>query len=400
MEMIRISAPIIRIPEKIDESENPSEYVVRVSFSSPEEDLHFTRMCPETTLKNFLAEAEEGRMVCYNHVKECPMGITSNSSQDKNGITYCDFNIDRDLPLQNSRVGFPNSEQIIRQIHNKRITKTSIGGVGGDLICNICEKSMISWSLDACWDHWPGETATIDDPNDKNKKITVRCSPSWVDLHLAEISAVWSGSNLQSEILKTRAENMLESGSLKKDLAIRLNGKYNYQLDVSRAKPDKSIFDLGGAPQPKKEEDKMPTQEEFDALKAEKEKAEQERDALKGDSEALEREVADVRKECVQKYKEFRGENLTGDSLKEFENMISTMQLHELKVQRDILIINSSDAADTPKVEPGQAANASPDNSKHEDEPEKHPQGWGLPSFFRTALEQTGTDKTGEGGNA
>ena len=403
--MVKFSAPITRTPENDILNDTSKDYIVRISFSSPEEDLHGTCMDPETTLKNFLAEANEGRMACYNHVKDCPMGITSNASQDNDGILYCDYSLDRDLPLNNPRVGFPNTEQIIRQIHNKRITKTSIGGVDGDLICNICDKSMISYGKNACWDHYPKEEFDIPDPKDPKKTISVKCTPKWVDLHLAEISAVWAGSNLQSEIFRMRAETMLEHGALTKSRAIRFNSLYDYKLDVSRAKPDTStFFDMGGSDTMTDEErQKMEQLEaELAAEKAAKTKLEQEKAALEGDAKSLEREVSDLRKRCLDKYKVFRGANLTGQELLDYEETLGELSLHQLKTQDNILdgvqpekeVGSKDDEESKEGVKPGRST-TDKDRSNNENGADEfaHPQGWALPSFFNKALEETGNSE-------
>ena len=389
--IVKSSAPIIRSPEVPDISK---PYIVRVSFSSPEEDLHNTRM-GDSTLKNFLKQSNDGVMVCPNHIKECPIGITSNSDQNDAGVVYCDMEFDRDLPLSHPEAGFPNTENIIRQVNNGRITKTSVGGYGGELICNIDSKDMLTdW---ACW-HWPGVTykVKVEDPEDSKKLIEkeIRSVPSWENLQLGEISSVWAGSNLQSEIMKTRAMSMLDEGMLDRSTTLRLNNLFGYVLDVSRAKPDKTIIDMG-----KNIGDNDMTPEEIKALndkvaaaeaaktaaEAAKLLAETERDALKGDSAELQAECERVRKDNVEDYKTLRGANLTGEDLTNYEEKQKLLTLSSLKSERYVLDValgkEPVELDENGKVKAG-SQSSSTDNSKNEEEQAQ------LPPWMRKAEEK------------
>ena len=98
------------------------------------------------------------------------------------------------------------------------------------------------------------------------------------------------------------------------------------------------------------------TQEELDKLKREKDEAERkqreaeqakataeaERDALQGDSAALKQEKVDRIAACSKKYRDFRGEHITGRDLVAYEEMLDKMTLAELKIQEDILGVEES----------------------------------------------------------
>ena len=180
---------------------------------------------------------------------------------------------------------------------------------------------------------------------------------------------------------------MLERGLLEKSVASRLNFAYGLNIDLSRATPDKSIIDLGK----NNKEKKMPTEltdEQIEQLQADKvaaekkvkdaeaaqAKAETERDALKGDSAALTREIADRKAGCLDKYKDFRSANLTGQDLLDYEKTLDKLDLHELKVQEDILGAEvssdeSGEGVDDKAVKAGRTTSDT-DKSKKEDKDE------------------------------
>ena len=84
-------------------------------------------------------------------------------------------------------------------------------------------------------------------------------------------------------------------------------------------------------------------QKQFDDMKKEKERLEQQNKALKGDSNALKREKADLIKECSAAYREFRGDNYTARDGVDYEETLEKLDLHELRVQKDILAPEGSE---------------------------------------------------------
>jgi len=365
--IIRRDAEIV----KIEPTFNPASgsdggsdlFTVRVSISSPAEDSHHTIM-GQSSLDNFLRQSNDGVPVCPNHVKQSPIGITSKSERDEQGIIYCNLDIDRDLPLASANAGYPNSDVIIRQIQNGRIRKTSVGAYNGELICNIDGKNLITdWG---CW-HWPGREYEEKDPEDPKKLVTKRCVPVWENLDLGEVSTVWAGSNPDAEIMKVRADALLEKGLLKKSDATRVNYTYGLSLDVSRAQSDKTIFDLGRNSMPTQEE-LQALQEKLDAAEEARQKAEEERDALLVDSETLSQECDLLRQENLSKYKTLRGDLLTSDDLKAYEDKMDKLELPELKSEKVILdkALPSQDAdLGNDEIVPGRAT-SDPNNSLYD----------------------------------
>ena len=360
MKIVRRNANIVRVSESGESDSGP--LVARVSISSSSEDAHNTCM-GDTTLKNFVRQAKAGVPVCPNHEKSVITGITSNASQDGEGVVFCDLNIDRNIEFLHPEAGYANSDILIRQIENGRITRTSVGGYNGEMMCNVCDRNMLT---DLGCSHWPGVTYTRDDPKDPKKKEEIRCVPTWENMDLGEVSTVWAGSNPDAEIMSTRAVQMLENGILDKSNALRVNRMYDASIDVSRAKPDKTIIDLGRSKTTMTEEEIKQLQEELDAEKAKREEIEKERDALKGDSDKLKQEKDVLRKETVEFYKTYRGPKLTGADLTRHEKFLESLDFEDLKTQRDVYM----DACESPEVKerksnvPTGSQTDSTDNSK------------------------------------
>ncbi len=319
-------------------------YVVRSAISSPKEDSYSTKM-GQSSLDLFVRQANDGVPVCPNHTKEVITGYTSNAEQAEDGIVSCDLNIDVDLPFAHPEAGYPNSDVLIRQLKANRIKMASVGGgfsSDTQLLCNLDNKDMMS---DMSCIHWQGVMYEMEvkesDTSDKLVKREIKCVPSWEYLDLGEVSTVYSGANEDANIVATRADLMLEKGLLKKSVAARLNRIYGLSIDLTRAKPDKTIIDLGA----NNNEDTTMTEAEILKLTADKEAAELRattaeaaKSALEGDSTSLAREKQDVRKETLDAYKEFRGSNMTGQDLLDFERTLDKLDFHELKVQREILV--------------------------------------------------------------
>ena len=405
---VRRNAPIV---SKTGSAEDKSSlYVVRACVTSPKEDA-FNTVMGQTTRNRITQLANQGVQVCPNHIKPCAIGITSNAQQDQEGKVFCDLNIDRDLPLSHPEAGYPNTEILIRQIAAGRMQDTSIGGTleqDTTLDCNVCDADMLT---DLSCEHWPGITyeRDIQDPTNPKKTIKeqVRCVPSWENLGIGEISTCWAGANPDAEIMLNRANLMLENGTLHKSMASRLNLFYGLELDLSRAKPDKTIIDMGKNSNTRRktmppeettetEESTDLSEEEIKALQqkvkdaeAAQKKAEDERDALKGDSEELKTEMETVRKQNIEDYKTMRGANCDSADLKMFEEKQAKLSLAEMKTDAEMLSKALGKEGDEESEESKQRAEnkgifagrstTDPNNSQHEDERKER----GLPSFMR-----------------
>lgn len=408
---VKRNAPIV---SKTGSAEDKSSlYVVRACVTSPAEDA-FNTMMGKSTRDRITNLANAGVQVCPNHIKPCAIGITSNAIQDQEGKVFCDLNIDRDLPLSHPEAGYPNTEILIRQIAAGRMQDTSIGGTleqDTTLDCNVCNADMLT---DLSCEHWPGITyqREVKDPTNPKKTIKeqVRCVPSWENLGIGEISTCWAGANPDAEIMLNRANMMIENGLLKKSVAARLNLFYGLDLDLSRAKPDKTTIDMGKNSKRRKpmppEKDEL--EEETTELSAEEiaelqqkvkdaeaaqKKAEEERDALKGDSEELKTEMSTVRKQNIEDYKTMRGENLDSADLAMFEEKQGKLNLPELKSESEMLAKalgkeageENKQQAQKQNIFPGRST-SDPNNQKHEDDEPTRERG--LPSFMRKKKEE------------
>ena len=330
-------------------------YVLRSGISGPKEDGYNTRMSAKT-LTMFVEQGSAGVPVCPNHTKEVITGFTSNAEQDENGVVYCDLNIDMDLPYAHPEAGYPNSDVLIRQLKAGRIKMTSIGGgfnSDTQLLCNICDKDQMS---DMSCEHWQGVYYDKTEIADKEKQEahegdTIKCVPEWDNLDLCEVSTVYSGANPDANIVQNRADLMLENGLLKKSDAARLNHFYGLSIDLSRAKPDKSIIDLGKNNKRSNMPPEELTAEQIQQLKNDKAEAERkvkeaedakkaaeaERDKYKTAAGTLEQEESAMRAENIRDYKKMRGDAMTGEELTGYEQKQESLNLTGLKTERLIL---------------------------------------------------------------
>ena len=343
--LVKRNAPITSKGDNTEGDRN-SPYVLTACVTSPAEDSYGTVM-GKTTRDNVERQANEGRQVCPNHVKECAIGITANASQDGNGLVYCELHIDRGVDLLHQDAGYPNTDILIRQIAAGRIKDTSIGGtieLDTTLDCNVCERDMLT---DFSCIHWPKQTYEIEkeDPTNPKKKIIeqIRCTPSWENLGLGEISTCWAGANPDAEIMLNRANMLMERGLLKKSVAARLNFFYGIDLDLSRAKPDSTIFDMGqnnGGEKPMTDEERQEMerlrQEAADAKSAQQ-AAEAERDRLKSVDVELQKRVDAAKREGMEMYKEFRGANMTSADMRAYEEKQDKLTLSELEEENDFI---------------------------------------------------------------
>ena len=399
--IVRRNATILdRAGREVTLDDGNKIYVVRSAISSPKEDSYSTRM-GQTSLDLFVKQGNAGVPVCPNHTKSVIAGYTSNAEQNDEGIVSCDLNIDVDLPFSHPEAGYPNSDVLIRQLKNDRIKMTSIGGGFSDkteLICNLDKKDMMS---DMSCEHWQGVKYNVkvkeSEDSDKLVERERKCVPSWEYLDLGEVSTVYSGANSDANIVQARANLMLENGLLNKSTAARLNHFYGLSIDLSRAKSDSTIFDLGANND--KEDTTMTDAEkaELAQLKADKEAAETRataaeaaKTALEGDSTALGREIADKKKSCLDKYKDFRGKNLTGQELLDFEKTLDKLDLHEIKVQEEVLDgvkpdENKGGDGKSGKTQSGRSTsdkdNANPDDDGDDDD-YKNSRGQSPPPWF------------------
>ena len=393
MRVRRNAAILDRAGREITLENGNKIYVVRSAISSSKEDSYSTKM-GQSSLDLFVRQANDGVPVCPNHTKEVITGYTSNAEQAEDGIVSCDLNIDVDLPFAHPEAGYPNSDVLIRQLKANRIKMASVGGGFNSetqLICNLDGKDMMS---DMSCIHWQGVKYEMEvkesDTSDKLVKREIKCVPSWEHLDLGEVSTVYAGANGDANIVATRADLMLEKGLLNKSVAARLNRIYGLSIDLTRAKPDKTIIDLGA----NNGEDTTMNAEEIAQLQADKVAAEARataaetaKAALEGDSQALAREKQDVRKDCLVAYKDFRGENITGQDLIDFEKTLDKLELHEMKVQREILVGESSSEEenggdDNSRVQPGRRS-SDKDRSQGEDNDDlKNSRGQMPPRWF------------------
>ena len=143
-----------------------------------------------------------------------------------------------------------------------------------------------------------------------------------------------------TELESERTALQLEIGAVRKEVVALYKEVRGEDLDgeqLTKFENQIKNFDLEDL----KKEANMPTAEELQQEVENLQKQITEKDtkikALEGDSTALQTEMTEVRKEIVARYKEVRGDDLTGEQLTKFENRIENFDLEDLKEERDLL---------------------------------------------------------------
>lgn len=192
------------IPEETDD-----KYFIRVLASNPKEDKHHSLMDPETTLKNFEADAKSGLGVALkdhhgSYSKSFGYGRSIDAMLNDKNELFIDFFILKDMDYnKESSFHFTSSAQLIRAIENGLVNQASVGFYGGREICNISGKPIRRYSY---WDSEPDRNnekspykpGKVYDVEGKKIKATYTV----FDAHLKEISLVEFGSNRHTSIEK------------------------------------------------------------------------------------------------------------------------------------------------------------------------------------------------------
>ena len=107
----------------------------------------------------------------------------STSGKLEDGDVYGEFKLVKYLALTSS--SYPNSDDFIRAIEEKLITKTSVGFTGGTRTCSICRQDL--WGNECR--HWPGFKYEI---TEDGKKRQVTATYEVDNARLREVSLeVW-----------------------------------------------------------------------------------------------------------------------------------------------------------------------------------------------------------------
>ena len=192
------------LPEETDD-----KYWIRILASNAELDKHHSMMDPDTTLKNFEADAKAelgvalkdhhgGYSRSFGYGRSVDAMLT-----DKNEL-FIDFFILKNMDYQKeSSFHFTSSAQLIRAIENGLVNQASVGFYDAREICNLCNLPIRRYSY---WDWEPereGQCTHKMGKKYENKNGKMETATYTVyDARLKEISFVEFGSNRKTAIEK------------------------------------------------------------------------------------------------------------------------------------------------------------------------------------------------------
>ena len=344
--------PIVEIDKAMkDDDENEDEdYVVRAAISSDIVDEHETRMDINTTLPNFVKEANRGVPTMDSHNKKLGVGVTSQSMLKEN-IVLANLSVVRGVTF-GADASYLDSDTLIRMIKKKVVTDVSVGAYGGIFRCNICDADM--WRSWDCY-HWPGVTYIIEEEG-SDKKREIKCVPVIEDAHLGEVSFTYGGSNPDAKIM-ARAAQHAEDGLLSSKHIVHINRMFSAGLDLRSANDKTQIMGGFNNMDLKEAQAEIKRLEgENETLKSDKQKLESEVGELKVVSKDFESEKQSVRAETLKLYREVRSDNITGEALVAYEKRLDAFDLPNLKIEKELLT-KQVDSTDDEQVEPGQQTN-------------------------------------------
>ena len=376
---------IVRAPSALPEDEN-QPYVCRILASSPTADSHRTRM-GDSTLENIEKEGDAGVPACHGHVKEVVYGSTRNAEKNSDGEVYMDYVIERNVELNHSEAPYRNSNELIRMIRNKHVTKASVGLFDGWYWCNKCEVDMFE-RINGRYQclHYPGDKVVIKDKDGKDQIVEI--IPEIRDAHLGELSTVWAGSNPDAAIVE-RAEYELEKGLMTKKQARNVNRFFGMNLDIQRARDDdpenegdknvpleeKEVQDIAkavGSEVGKVIKEAMnPEADKSESSSGDKD-LEAKVEALTKQVEDLEKKTVDSEKQeyvskCRKMYIELRGDKITSETLREYEVKLDKFSISEIKEEEEFLTdltekANKDSEGSDRKTEGGEAGDLEEEN--------------------------------------
>ena len=342
--------PIVEIDKamKDDDEKEDDDYVVRAAISSDAVDDHETRMDINTTLPNFVKEANQGVPTMDSHNKKLGVGLSSQAMM-KDNIVLANLSVVRGVTF-GADASYIDSDTLIRMIQKEVVKDVSVGAYGGIFRCNICGDDM--WRS---WDcrHWPGIVYIIEEEG-SDKKREVKCVPVIEDAHLGEVSFTYGGSNPDAKITK-RASQHAENGLLSSKHITHINRMFSAGLDLRSANDKTQItggFNSMNLEQAQAEIKRL--EGENKTLTDKNTELEREVGELKVVSKDFESEKQSVRAEILKLYREARGNNITGEALVAYEKRLDAFDLPNLKVEKELLTKQIDSTDDEEEVEPGQ----------------------------------------------
>ena len=192
------------LPEDDDEL-----YWLRILASNAELDRHNSIMDPETTLKNFEADAKSklGVVLDDHHpYRSFGYGRSRNAQLTSKNELFIDFAIPKDFEYDDPACRFKTSEKLMRAIDIGLVNQASVEFYGAREICNI---SQLPIRNSYYWD-WDYEVNPKEKSPYKMGKMyeidgkKVRATYTVYDARLKGVSLVEFGSNRNTAIEKKR----------------------------------------------------------------------------------------------------------------------------------------------------------------------------------------------------
>ena len=354
----------ISIRQSTDERfKDTDEYAyIDMVVSSDELDTYGTRF-DEGALRH-LAEQLNNNAIQLKDSHDRTQGFgVSEFGEYRDGKVYGTFKVLKNWDLNNA--SFISSNQFLDGIRHGLITGNSIGFLGDEYICNLCDDDFFSRSCN----HYPKKDYELKD-SDGNKEIrTCEVIMSGKPVFI-ETSLVDSPANPSAKIIE-KAKRSFQDGTLPSDVQYKYETQYNVRFS------GQEINKSNGGPNV----DNKDLEQQLTDAKEARTTAEKELTELKPLAECGKAARAYMADQVKEAYKVSRGEKLQESELEAVEGRSSKMTFKELVTELEYL---RTLAPADPKVEPG-SKTSQPDNSGNRsdesDEDEKiivNPAHWGV----------------------
>ena len=186
-------------------------YWLRILASNADVDKHHSIMDPETTLKNFEADAKSELGVVLNDhhpYRSFGYGRSRNAQLTAKHELFIDFAIPKDFEYDDPACRFKTSEKLMQAIDLGLVNQVSVEFYGAREICNLSQlpiRNSYYWDWDWEYENRPkekspykmGKTYEVD-----GKKV--KATYTVYDAHLKGVSLVEFGSNRNTAIEKKR----------------------------------------------------------------------------------------------------------------------------------------------------------------------------------------------------
>ena len=233
------------LPEDDDEL-----YWLRILASNAELDKHNSIMDPETTLKNFEADAKAklGVVLDDHHpYRSFGYGRSRNAILTPQNELYIDFAIPKDFEYDDPACRFKTSEKLMRAIDIGLVNQASVEFYGAREICNI---SKLPIRNSYYWD-WDYESNPKEKSPYKMGKMyeidgkKVRATYTVYDARLKGVSLVEFGSNRNTAIEKKREmRSFMEEIMTDQEWTTKLREALNIPNIKSTDEPDEVVRTL------------------------------------------------------------------------------------------------------------------------------------------------------------